>query len=290
MIYMSLDNAISDEQFHHFSWQNIQRDCIRIHFRSVDRSHKKKCHETSEILHFHTKTSSRRSNMSTNDHEAKLRSQTSINTHESRWLCFIAITKNYFIFSSDILRKKLFQQYAESFKIIEKVDNLVYRLNFSKHWRIHFVIFVAQLKSCSNSISNSYKRSRSNESESIHVDENIDQVKFFEIERLINKRHTAIRKSKYLIRWNDYASQHDEWRSVSELENAKNFIHEYETFMNNVMSLSDRLSRTTSFVLNSIAIITTISSNNQSQSKNSVNIDLTSARRSERKRKSRERD
>jgi hypothetical protein len=45
----------------------------------------------------------------------------------------LRLHKDYFIFSFNILSKKLSQQYANFFRIIEKIDNLVYRLNFSNH-------------------------------------------------------------------------------------------------------------------------------------------------------------
>jgi hypothetical protein len=152
--------------------------------------------------------------------------------------------KDYFISSIKILRTKLSQQYVEFFRILKKIDILIYRLNLSHHWRIHSIIFVAQLESCSDSVTNSYKRSHSNDSESVHVENDIDQVKFFEIESLINKRHSAIRESKYLVRWKDWKSQYDEWRNISELHNVMNLINEYENFMKNSVSLSDRIFRT----------------------------------------------
>jgi hypothetical protein len=111
----------------------------------------------------------------------------------------LRLHKEYNILISKILEKKLSQQYADSFKIIEKIDSLAYRLNLSRHWRIHFVISVAQLKSISDSIKDSYNRSRSNESESVHMKDDTEKVKSFEIKRLISKRNIA-REVEYLLR------------------------------------------------------------------------------------------
>jgi hypothetical protein len=206
----------------------------------------------------------------------------------------LRLHKNYSLSFINILRKKLSQQYADFFKILKKVENLEYRLKFSDNWRIHLMILVTHLESMSNFVSDFYKRSRSKKSEIIYMKENNDNVKSFEVKRLINRR-TISREIEYLLRWKDYDSEHDVWRSVSKLQNAKELIHEYEIVMINVINLFDQLSRIISFILNrsssltstasiqstSSTIVTIISSNNSSQ---------TNLRRSIRKRKSRERD
>jgi hypothetical protein len=81
----------------------------------------------------------------------------------------LRLHKEYNILAIKILDKKLSQQYAKSFKILEKMKNLIYRLNLSQHWRIHLVISMTQLESVFDSIKDSYNRSRSNKSESIHM-------------------------------------------------------------------------------------------------------------------------
>jgi hypothetical protein len=214
--------------------------------------------------------------------------------HQSLFMKFedyalLKLHKKYNILVTKILRKKLSQQYAEFFKILQKMRNLAYRLQLSNHWRIHSIIFIAQLESISDSIKNSYFRSRSKESDFVQMKDDTENIKSFEIKRLIDKR-IITRDIEYLIRWKSYASQHDEWRSVSELENAKNLIQNYETFMNNVIILSDRLSRNIQFTLNSFTIVTNNSLNNSFKSKDSLETHTTSIRRSDRKRKSRERD
>jgi hypothetical protein len=194
----------------------------------------------------------------------------------------LRLHKDYFISSFKILEKKLSQQYVSSFKILEKIENLIYRLNISQHWRIHSVVFVTQLESVSDSSNDSYTRFRFTNSDSIYVKEDIINVKSFEVNRLINKR-VITREFEYLLRWKDYDSEHDVWRTISKLENAKDLILNYETFMNNVIILSERLSRITSLINDSTSstIVSIISSNNPSQ---------TNLRRSIRERKSRERD
>ena len=50
---------------------------------------------------------------------------------------------------SDIINKKLFNQRVEPFKILKKIENLIYHLKLSLVMKIHFVMFIAQLKSMS---------------------------------------------------------------------------------------------------------------------------------------------
>ena len=58
------------------------------------------------------------------------------------WI-LLKLHKGYNISSTKILRKKLSQQYVESFMIIEKIDNLIFCLTISEYWRIHSVISIA---------------------------------------------------------------------------------------------------------------------------------------------------
>ena len=45
----------------------------------------------------------------------------------------IRLHHDYNISTIEVLDKKLSQQYVDSFKILEKIDNLTYRLKFSNH-------------------------------------------------------------------------------------------------------------------------------------------------------------
>ena len=58
----------------------------------------------------------------------------------------LRLHKDYQILSSVTLNLKLSQQYVNSFQIIEKIENLAYRLKISKHWKIWFVISIIQLE------------------------------------------------------------------------------------------------------------------------------------------------
>ena len=73
----------------------------------------------------------------------------------------IKLHHDYNISTTEVLDKKLSQQYIDFFKILEKIDNLTYRLKLPNHWRIHLVLFIVQLKSVFSSMNDFFNRSRS---------------------------------------------------------------------------------------------------------------------------------
>jgi hypothetical protein len=104
----------------------------------------------------------------------------------------------------DLSNHKFNQQRVDLFKIIEKIDTLTYRFELSFVMKIHFVIFITQLKFASSSNSDSYQRSKSNNSSSI-ITKNDDFNDFtqtfnYEIERLLNRRIISTNKINYLMK------------------------------------------------------------------------------------------
>ena len=145
------------------------------------------------------------------------------NSHQfevNDWV-LLKLHKNYKISSTKILDKKLSQQYVNFFKIIEKIDNLIYRLKISKHWRIHSVISIAQLKLFESSFT-------INQSSSVFMKEDSDVIKSFEVEKIISKRIIKKRDVKYFVRWLEYESEKNVWKNFSKLQNIMNFVDEYE--------------------------------------------------------------
>ena len=115
---------------------------------------------------------------------------------------FFKLHVDYTIF--DLNNHKLNQQRVDSFKIIDKIDTLIYRFELSFVMQIHFVIFITQLKFASSSNNDSYQRSRSNNSSSITTknDDSNDftQTSNYEIERLLNRRIISTNRINYLIK------------------------------------------------------------------------------------------
>ena len=166
----------------------------------------------------------------------------------------IRLHHDYNISIIEVFDKKLSQQYVDFFKIIEKIDNLTYRLKLSNHWRIHFVLFVIQLKSVFSSMNDFFNRSRSNQSNFVFVEEDTNQIKSWKIKRFINKRQIKRRDDEYFVKWKDWSSQYDEWRNLSEFDDAQNLIQNYEDVLRFTVFLSNCLQK--SFVISSIKTVT----------------------------------
>ena len=144
-------------------------------------------------------------------------------------VAFIKLHKSYNI--SSIISKKYDQQFVEFFTIIEKIDRLIYRLNISSNWFIHSIFSVTQLKRCSSSSTDLFKRSKSNHSDFVFVNDDTVNVKSFELSRIINKRMIKKRNVEYFVEWKDYESEHDVWRNLSKFDNVMNLVDKYEAIM-----------------------------------------------------------
>ena len=173
---------------------------------------------------------------------------------------FLRLHKNYKISITVRLNKKYAQQYVDSFQIIERIERLVYRFDISNNWRVHNVFIVAQLKFCSSFDNDSYRRSRSIESNSMSIEKDIDQIKSWKLNRLIDKRRSA-REIEYLIRWKNWNSQHDVWKSLSKFDNAMNLIKQYEVdLIDKVFSINRQQIDVVDSIRNSVIIISLTSS------------------------------
>ena len=95
---------------------------------------------------------------------------------------YLRLHHNYKI--SELVNYKLHNQRVESFKILEKVNKLAYRLKLLSLMKIHSVIFITQLKS--NKDENPYTRNQIIAMSEIEKDDNITNI--FEIETLLEKQ------------------------------------------------------------------------------------------------------
>ena len=153
------------------------------------------------------------------------------NTNQFLWKQIIErffVYINYDIFSTTILKKKLFQQYVDLFQIIEKIDHFVYRLVIFENWRVHFVFIIAQLKSVSSSFTNFFNRFRFIKFDAVFVKNDIDRVKFYEMKRFFDKRQIACRKFEYFVKWKSYDFENDAWKNISKLNDIIKLIQKYE--------------------------------------------------------------
>nr|AUW31026.1 putative retrotransposable element [Cladonia uncialis subsp. uncialis] len=119
----------------------------------------------------------------------------------------LRLHKGYDIPATAVTGRKYGQQYVGPFKILDRTGHLAYRLELLEHWRIHDVFTVAQLEPLPDS---------------------------YYIEKLLNKRMIKRGRkmvAQYLVRWEGYEPQHDEWRTIDELSNAAALIKDYEESM-----------------------------------------------------------
>ena len=152
---------------------------------------------------------------------------TSILFNENDYV-YLRLNKNYKL--SKRLNSKLSQQRCDFFKILRLVERLAYKLNLSSTWRVHSIIFIAQLKSIFVDF-DSYQRLRFHHSDSVKMKKNTNEYRFYEIDKLVNKRIRKYNKTliiQYLIKWIDYEFEFDEWRNVFDFQNSLNLIQNYE--------------------------------------------------------------
>ena len=153
----------------------------------------------------------------------------------------IKLHHDYDILFIVVFESKFNQQFVEFFRVLKRIERFVYRLNFSTHWRIHSILFIIQLKSIFVFSNDFFNRSRSNHSNFVFVENDIERVKFYEIDKLIDKRQTKRRDNEYFVRWKNYDSQFDEWRNLFELDDVMKLIRNYENAQNFIVHLFDRL-------------------------------------------------
>ena len=143
---------------------------------------------------------------------------------------YLRMHHEYFISLSKNMTTKWFQRRINFFKITERINILTYRFQLSIHWKIHFVISIQQFESASNEF-DSYNRIFYDNSSSVYVEENIENNKFYEIKKLINKKVIKRKRdefTQYLIRWKEYNFEENKWYFINTFENAKNLIVDYE--------------------------------------------------------------
>ena len=115
--------------------------------------------------------------------------------------------------------------------MIEKVGNLVYRLELSGNMRIYPVISVAKLEPASDRSKDPYNRTALLPPPVEEEDDNpaltAKQFKPYEIERLLDRRGEAGSKDvKYLVKWKGYGTHYNVWYPVYALTKSKELMKE----------------------------------------------------------------
>lgn len=144
----------------------------------------------------------------------------------------------YSILSTEKLKKKLFQQFVDPFKVLKRIGNLTYRLKMPLHWRIHSVFIIAQLKSAFDFNINLYDR-QNIKLLSMYVEKNTDQIKSFIVKKIVQSRTTS-KEKKYLIKWKGYDSKKDAWRTLTKMKNVLYLVRKYENKQSKQVSFNKR--------------------------------------------------
>lgn len=106
----------------------------------------------------------------------------------------LRLHKDYSIPSLKGVTKKLTQQYVGSFRVIERVGRLAYKLDVPNDWKIHPVFSIAQLEPAPPPSKDPFNRPTPHHPPSVFVDGDTNALKSFEIDRLLNKR--TVKKGK----------------------------------------------------------------------------------------------
>lgn len=143
----------------------------------------------------------------------------------------LRLHKGYSIPSSTSITKKLTQQYVGPFRVFEKVDRPAYKLNIPLDQKIYPVFSVAQLEPAPLPANDLFYYSRPHMPPTVFVDGDIDVIKSFEVDRLLNKQ--IVKKDKghaveYLVRWTGYRPEWDRQYNVKDFDNAAELVHDYK--------------------------------------------------------------
>ena len=111
----------------------------------------------------------------------------------------LRLYRRYDISIIKLTKRKYGLQFIESFKILERIDRLIYRLNIPDTQKVYSVFLIAQLKVYPDLKENPYVRPvpRLNELSSIFIEDNTPTLKSYKLNRILNKR--IIKKGRDLI-------------------------------------------------------------------------------------------
>ena len=137
---------------------------------------------------------------------------------------FIRLYKKYI--QSNLKNKKFNKQRVKSIIIFEKIDRLIYKLNISSTWKIHFVVFVICLKSMFSK-KNSYEK-KMKKFESMKIEKKND-ANVYEMKKIIIKRKRRRRiYSEFKMKWIEWKNHHNKWMKRENLNNYQKLFQKFE--------------------------------------------------------------
>jgi hypothetical protein len=141
---------------------------------------------------------------------------------------FVYLTLHKEYIQIDLINKKFSKQRSDFVKIIEKMNNFVYKLDVSSIWKIHSIVFIIHLKSTSSN-EDSYQRqiTKSRSIENVQNDFDDYEVKRILVKWIILKRRSRRSIVQYRVKWLNWEDQYNQWMNKKKMNN-QNFIANYE--------------------------------------------------------------
>ena len=141
--------------------------------------------------------------------------------------------------------RKLSNQQTGPFKIVKKVGSLAYKLELPCTMRIYPVISVAHLEPCPDPAKDPYNRPQPSNPPPV-IDE-LGEWEPYDVERVLLSRQRRYRRGRsiteYLVRWEGYGPEHDEWYGEDLLDGCLETILAYEEQQGNTSAVSALESR-----------------------------------------------
>jgi transcription antitermination factor NusG len=123
---------------------------------------------------------------------------------------------------------KLKEKFIGPFKIIEKLNNVSFRVELPFKYQVHNVFHSSLLRSSYENNSELFpNRTVTNVQPPIVKSINNDEEDEWEIEKLVDRRRRRNRL-EYLVRWKGWSPEYDEWKTVDQLENARQMMRDYD--------------------------------------------------------------
>ncbi len=121
---------------------------------------------------------------------------------------------------SKLTNKKFNKQRLELIKILNKIKNLVYKLNISFLWKIHSIIFIIHFES-SSSIDFYFRQiSESKSVENVQNDKNKYEIEKILAKRVIQKDCFRRSITQYRVKWLDWENQFNQWINKNDMNNS----------------------------------------------------------------------
>ena len=120
------------------------------------------------------------------------------------------------------LVRKLTERYVGPYVIEEVVSSNAVKLRLPSSMRIHLVVNVSRIVQYKEQV----KGQKNEEGKLVEV----EGVKEWEVEKILNKKKMR-EVEKYLVRWKEFAAEHNTWERKEDLGNAKEVLEEFEERM-----------------------------------------------------------